>query len=97
MPFAENLADFINDDTPGYVKVTIGGAVIGLEVGAIFQEAYASALDFSAGTRPVLHCSSADAHSAVEGTVVVVESVRYTVAEVQPDGYGMVLLVLEKV
>lgn len=93
MAFAETLTDFINADTPGYVLATIGGVA----VAAIFEAAYASALDFSAGGQPVLHCAASAVPSVATGTAVVVNAVNYTVAEVQPDGTGLVVLVLEKV
>jgi hypothetical protein len=92
MAFTEDLSDFINDDTPGYVLATIGGVA----VGGIFDNGYAESFDVD-GTQPSLTCASADVSTAVRGTAVVVNAVSYTVADHKPDGTGMTKLVLEKV
>ena len=73
-------------------------ATIGVvDVDAIFDAAYASAFDLSMGTKPVLRYAASDVLNVVPGTPVAVGGLYYTVAEVQPDGTGLVLLVLEKV
>lgn len=92
MPFAETLTDFINADTPGYVSATINY----MPVDAVFDEHYAVAFDVSEGTRPVLQCIAAAVYGDMKGAPAEVNGVEYTVVEVQPDGTGMVLLVLEK-
>lgn len=93
MAFYEDFADSINADTPGYVTATVGG----VGVGGIFDAAYASAFDLSVGVKPAIHCAHASVPGVAEGTAVTVNDVNYTVADVQPDGTGLVLLVLEKV
>jgi hypothetical protein len=89
MAFTEDLADFINDDTPGYVLATVGGA----SVGGIFDNAYADPMGFG-GSFPALTCASADVSTAAQGTAVVVGGVNYTVVAPKPDGTGMTLLQL---
>lgn len=75
------------------VTATVGAAT----VSGIFDAAYVSPFDLAAGSRPVLHCATADVAGYGFGTAVVVNGVNYTVAEAQPDGAGMTLLLLEKV
>lgn len=75
------------------VSATIGG------VGGIagkFDNAYVDPLGFS-GSSPALTCASSDVSAAVQGTVVVVDAVNYTVAAIKPDGTGMTRLLLQEV
>lgn len=93
MAFVENLADFLNDDTPGYVLAVLDG----VEVGGIFDNGSDSALNnMMLGTNPTFTLASASASSSSRGKTLVVDSVSYTVREVKPDGTGMTVLELEK-
>jgi len=89
MAFSENPADFINDDTPGYVLATVGG----VSVGGIFDDNYTDALGFAASF-PALTCATADVATVAQGGTVVVPSGSYTVAAIKPDGTGITLLQL---
>jgi len=91
MPFAETLSDFINADTPGYVLATVGGVA----TAALFEGSYVSVLDVD-GVGAALHVASADASAVTHGTAVVVDSVNYRVAGMEPDGHGMTVLRLER-
>jgi len=96
MAFTEDLADFINEDTPGYVLATVGG----VSVSGIFDDAYADPLNF-AGSTPALVCVSAGVSAAVQGTAVVVNSVNYTVGSKKDNpedlGPGLTRLLLQEV
>jgi hypothetical protein len=85
MAFTESTADFINDDTPGYVLASVGG----VPVGGLFDDAYLDQLGIS-GSQPALVCASADVSTAAFGTAVVVNSVSYTVGskQVSPQDLG---------
>jgi hypothetical protein len=87
MPFTENLAVFINADTPGYVLATVGG----VSVAALFDNEYAAAFDID-GSGPALTVASASVPSAAQGDAVVVGGVSYTVAAIRPDGTGASVL-----
>lgn len=91
MAFTEDLDDFINADTPGYVLATIGG----VSVGGLFDDAYLDPLGMS-GSQSSLLCASADVSTAVQGTAVVVNGINYTVGSIQPDGSGMTRLLLQE-
>lgn len=71
---------------------TVGGSA----VSGIFDDAYLDPLGMS-GSQPALLCADADVSTAVHGTAVVVNSVSYTVASIQPDGTGMTRLLLQEV
>lgn len=96
MAFTEDLADFINADTPGYVLATVGGVY----VGGLFDEAYLDPFGV-AGSQPALVCARASVSSAVQGTVVVLNAVNYTVGSKKDNpedlGSGLTRLLLHKV
>lgn len=92
MSFSENMADFINSDTPGYLLATVGGS----SVGALFDNGFASALDI-AGSGPRITLPTASAPSAALGDAVTVSGVSYTIAGVESDGTGITVLRLQEV
>lgn len=85
----EDLAPFFADFG---VSVTIGG-VAGI---GIFDNAYAQALGFTAGTSPVLIVKAADVPAVAQGDAVVVATLNFTVAGIEPDGTGLALLRLQE-
>lgn len=88
MAFAEDLAVFINADTPGYAQATVGGTVID----ALFDNPTQDAsLGFSGmeARHPALICKTADVTAATHGTTVVINSVSYTVGNIHHDGHGI--------
>jgi hypothetical protein len=64
-------------------------------VRAIFDAAYADALGV-AGSAPVLTCASADVATVARGAPVRVRGAAFTVANIQPDGTGVTVLILER-
>ena len=69
--------------------------VAGRPVRALFDAAYADVLGV-ASIAPALTCASADVAHAVRGSAVTVRGVAYTVANLQPDGTGVTVLILER-
>lgn len=93
MAFVENPADFINEDTLGYVLARLDG----VDIGIIFDNGSQAGLsNMMLGTNPTATCASTSASSSSRGKTLVVDSVSYTVREVKPDGTGMTVLELEK-
>lgn len=90
MPMTEDFTAFLNTGEFATAVTVDGNAV-----DAIFDNAYVE-VGFDGvsveSVGPVLHCTTADVSTAVQGTAAVVNAVNYTVAEVQPDGTGMTLL-----
>lgn len=90
MAFSEDLADFINLDTPGSVAATIGAAtVVGL-----FDGDYRDVLGV-AGSAPVLTIPIASVAAVSIGDAVVANATNYTVVGIHPDGTGLTRLILE--
>lgn len=75
------------------VTATVGGA----SVRGDFNAAHEVAFGLVGGPRPVFLAATTDVSSATRGTAVVISGTSYTVAEVQPDGTGMTLLILDAV
>ena len=88
MAFTENLADFINDDTPGYVLATVGGVACA----GIFDNAFALTLSYVSGTAPSLVVKTADVPAVAQGDAVTIGTTGYTVEGVEADGAGITLL-----
>jgi hypothetical protein len=95
MAFTENLSDFINPDTPGYVVATVDGQA----VPGIFVNEYAGANLGLAGFEspsPQLHVEAADIAGVEQDDAVVIAAVNYKVASIEPDGTGITVLQLKK-
>lgn len=91
MAFTEDLDEFLDTDDGFAVTATIGG----VDVSAIFSNRADDVLGV-AGTQPVLTVKSSDVAATARGTAVVVSSVSYTVAKIEPDGTGLSRVILEK-
>jgi len=75
-----------------------GGDAVSLQ--GIFTADYYAALEGGelqvASTKPAVSLPVADVPNAAQGDGVTVQGTAYTVAEVQPDGMGMVALILHE-
>jgi len=96
MAFAEDLTDFINDDTPGYVLVTFGG----VEVGGLFDEPSAQAFGYVEGSKPTVSCIESDVPGIKRGDALTITKNEVATAYVvggapKPDGTGLIVLPLE--
>lgn len=94
MPPVESDADravFLNSDEFA-VTATINGA----DIDGILDDEFTESNGF-AGSRPTLLCRTKDIedNSIEEDQTAVIEGISYTVREIQPDGTGMSLIVLE--
>ncbi len=70
-----------------------GGAAVSFS--AIFDQQYAE-IEGVDSAAPAVHCLSSDVSNAKQGDTVVVQSVTYSVISVQPDGTGVVVLILSR-
>lgn len=86
--FAELYSVYFSDFA---VPVTVAGAA----TKGIFDKQYQQSFGIVAGDNPVLVVETSKAVDAVEGDEVVIDSVTYTVASVEPDGTGITILQLE--
>jgi hypothetical protein len=97
MAFAEDLSTFL--DVDGFAvtaqATTRFGEVVQLQV--IFDNGYAAGLGgVMASTTPSILAQSSNVQDLAPGSSVTVLGSDWTVAEIQPDGTGMTLLLLEK-
>lgn len=94
MPFAEDLSAFLSTDEFATLA-TLDGA----EVRCIFDNGSALAQVGVAGmmsTQPSMTLPTADVPAEVVGLPAVVNGASYLVAEHQPDGTGVSVLLLER-
>jgi hypothetical protein len=90
MPFVEDLTPFFAlDDFAELVTVA------GVTFSAVFDAEHSVGLDV-AGVRPMLTCPAADVAGVSVGAAATVRGQAYTVREIQPDGTGVVALMLER-
>jgi|GEM_PF-6720665 len=89
MDLSADLAAFFSDFG---IAATVGGvSCVGL-----FDNGYAQALGFVAGTEPTLVVKAADVPDVEQGDEVVVVYGDFSVTNIEPDGTGLVLLRLQK-
>jgi hypothetical protein len=92
MAFTEDLGAFLLTDDFA-ITVTIGGA----SVNGLWDNA--DAITFNvAGTKPTFLCKESDVAAISIGTTTLTNgSTVYTIIDSQPDGHGLVSLILEAV
>ena len=98
MSFTENFDNFFDTDdfavsatwTPSGGDAT---AVIGIFDNEYFE---AGGGEVGAeGSKPAFHCETADIPNAAQGDAIVINTVNYLIINIQPDGTGQSLLILE--
>ena len=89
MPFTEDFTEFFSDfDKPTTWK--------GIAIKGILDREYIETSMVS-GFHPIFTCEAADVPGAAQGDAIIVDSVAYTIRETQPDGTGIMRLILEAV
>ena len=99
MAFAEDLAPFFDTAEFGTAAsyLPLGSVEDPVTINGIFDHAYAEPIDGVAeGARPVFTCAAASVPNAAHGDTLTIAGTTYKVRGVQPDGTGVVLLVLEE-
>lgn len=89
MSFEEDLSEFL-DAGDFAVSAIIGAA----SVEGIFDRQYVE-VNGMESYRPTFLCAAADVAAIARGAAINVEGAAFELAEQQPDGTGMVLLILE--
>ena len=90
MPFAEDLTPFF--EVSDFAEMV---TVAGVTFAAVFDAAHVVGLEV-ASVRPMLTCRQVDVAGATIGSPAIVRGVAYTVREIQPDGTGVVSLMIER-
>lgn len=85
---------FVEDHSAFLIDFGVDAVVDGVIVRGIFDAAYADPLGI-AGSMPALLCVETLVAHAAQGAAVAIGSDSYTIAAIQPDGTGMVILKLQ--
>jgi len=96
MAFTEDLTGFFDTAQGFAVDATWNGVT---PVTVIFDQAYFSDTPGTAGiesSKPVALAIEAEMDGVAQGDTLAIGATTYTVAEVHPDGTGLIALVLEK-
>lgn len=95
MPFPENLAPFFSPSVFGTAATYLSGTVYG-----IFESGFAAAQVGAGagveGARYTFTCPAANVPNIARGATLTIAATAYTVKSVQPDGTGVVDLILER-
>ena len=91
MAFTEQFTDFFNSSEFAVVA-TYNGAT---SVNVIFDHEYTEMFG-AAGNNPFVTAAASDFASNPRGLPLVIESVAYTIQNIEPDGTGIVRLQLSK-
>ena len=94
MSFAENFADFLHADTPGYQAAVLVVGTATSTVGGIFDSQYEAGLTVLAGRSPTLLVTDASLGSAKRGDALTVAGTPYVIQNLEPDGTGLTRLQL---
>ena len=94
---AQDLLNFFDTDTHGEsASVSINGSASTIKV-IINKEYFAIAgesVDID-GTQPVATCRSSDVTGIDTTDTITIDSVTYNIVNIQPDGTGMTMLILQ--
>ena len=95
---AQDLLNFFDTETHGSnATVTINGSASTISV-IINKEYFAIAgesVDVD-GTQPVVTCRSTDVTGIDTSDTIVIDAVTYNIVNIQPDGTGMTVLILQE-
>jgi hypothetical protein len=96
MAFTEDPSEFLDNDYGFSVEAVYEGVTIN---GIFDHEYYEDTVGMGAGMqarRPVFLCLESDVSEAAHGDVLEIGDTTYHVAGIEPDGTGMVRLMLEE-
>ena len=96
MAFAEDFGAFF-DNAQGFAVAALYNGTKAIDV--IFDKAYFEDRPGFAGvesSQPMALAIEADVPDAAQGQTLVIGATTYTITEVQPDGVGLVMLMLRK-
>lgn len=89
--FTEDLTVFFDPSDFGETAL-IGGTT---SVNGLFDVEYVESFD-AVGNAPVFTCAAADVVGVVNGTALAIRSTDYVIRSQQPDGSGVVRMILEE-
>jgi|TARA_Y100000289_G_scaffold41463_1_gene41095 hypothetical protein len=94
---AQDLENFFDTETHGSTAtVTINGT--GSSISVIINKEYFAIAGESVdvdGTQPVVTCRSSDVTGIDTDDTITIDSVTYNIVNIQPDGTGITVLILQ--
>ena len=94
---AQDLENFFDTETHGTsATVTINGT--GSSINVIINKEYFAIAGESVdvdGTQPVVTCRSSDVSGIDTDDTITIDSVTYNIVNIQPDGTGVTVLILQ--
>ncbi len=94
---AQDLLNFFDTDTHGIsASVTIDGTATSISV--ILNKEYFAIAGESVdvdGTQPVVTCRSSDVAGIDTSDTIAISGITYNIVNIQPDGTGMTVLILQ--
>ena len=94
---AQDLENFFDTETHGSTAtVTINGT--GSSINVIINKEYFAIAGESVdvdGTQPVVTCRSSDVTGIDTADTITIDSVTYNIVNIQPDGTGITVLILQ--
>ena len=94
---AQDLENFFDTETHGTTAtVTINGT--GSSISVIINKEYFAIAGESVdvdGTQPVVTCRSSDVTGIDTDDTITIDSVTYNIVNIQPDGTGITVLILQ--
>ena len=96
MPAFADIQTRINQAVNSHLSDARADFGNGLEADVLYDGGYVEAQGMAAGYQPTILVLQSDIPGVKRGNFVKVKGIEYTVGDAQPDGTGMVLLVLEK-
>jgi len=94
---AQDLENFFDTETHGSTAtVTINGT--GSSINVIINKEYFAIAGESVdvdGTQPVVTCRSSDVTGIDTDDTITIDSVTYNIVNIQPDGTGVTVLILQ--
>ena len=90
MPFVEDLSEFFDTDEHASAATYSGSTIKG-----IFKDEYVMVRGVESSV-PVYVCAESDVPSVSNSSQIIINGVTYSVIEPQPDGTGLIRLVLNE-
>lgn len=94
---AQDLENFFDTETHGSTAtVTINGS--GSSISVIINKEYFAIAGESVdvdGTQPIVTCRSSDVTGVDTDDTITIDSVTYNIVNIQPDGTGVTVLILQ--
>lgn len=91
-----DLQNVLDDTELATSGLIVGGTLVGQTVVGFHDRPYADSFDV-AGATPTFRCTAPDVDGIAQNDRIDIDAFEYRVADITPDGRGMVVLTLHEV